>query len=322
MVLTGVLVTSGLMTASAAETRYFQYSKDQSENVADEPGSAYDILGGQMAITTDGDFQFYIVIADYPELNDPSDLAYYYVEFDTDLDGAYDYWMNVNATSLSEEETSIVVLDAENQDDQYCTASAWITTAGSDDAIGFGLDYGCFDLQPTLNVQFGAVRTDAEYVNPKTDSLPSVGFDKFKTSYMAGQVCTAAKNNKKITYLGKTYICMKSSGKWVYKDYGAQLALKAKYYTDKSYYTCLCGKIGANLRDSSKTLTISGAGKYLITDADLTCVENTAKFPAWLKTQIGMTRALDGMQRATYSGYEVTWTYHPDAGVNMTIRKK
>lgn len=310
------------MTASAAETRYFQYAKAQADNLADEPGTAYDILDGQMAITTDGDFQYYMIIASYPELNDPSDSAFYYIEFDTDLDGEEDYWMKVDATELSEDEVSIDVLDSDSQDDQYCTASAWITNAGSDDAIGFSLEHGCFDLASMINVRFGALRSDAALENVQGDLLPGEGFEKFKTSYMAGQVCTAAKNNKKITYLGKTYICMKSSGKWVYKDYGAQLALKAKYYTDKSYYTCLYGKIGANLRDSSKTLTISGAGKYLITDADLTCVENTAKFPAWLKTQIGMTRALDGMQRATYSGYEVTWTYHPDAGVNMTIRKK
>jgi hypothetical protein len=31
------------------------------------------------------------------------------------------------------------------------------------------------------------------------------------------------------------------------------------------------------------------------------------------------TRALDGMQSATWSSYEVTWTYHPDDGLDLII---
>ncbi len=303
----------GQAVPASADSRYFQYTPSDTDYEDTISGSSYDILSGQMAITADGDFEYFMVLAQDAETGNGGT---YGVMFDLNLDGNSDYWMYIDGNDLGSSVTDINVYDYDSSEDQYCTASAWTTTAGEDSAIGFSLAKGCLAFGAKVNVQFYASSSQES----NFDFAPMEHFE-FKTSYMSGQTCTAAKSGKKITYLGKTYVCMKSGSKWSYKDYGVQLAAKAKYFTDKAFYTCLYGKFGASLADSNKTLQISGAGKYLITSTDFDCVQRVAKFPSWLQSQIGMTRALDGMQKASYSGYIVTWNYHPDDGVNMTIRK-
>ncbi len=51
----------------------------------------------------------------------------------------------------------------------------------------------------------------------------------------------------------------------------------------------------------------------------LTCVLDGTHAPASVRAQLSETRALDGRQTATWSGYSASWTYHPDAGVNMVL---
>lgn len=51
-------------------------------------------------------------------------------------------------------------------------------------------------------------------------------------------------------------------------------------------------------------------------------VNNELGLPASIATKMGQTRALDGRQTETYEKMEVSWTYHPDNGLEVlyTIR--
>ncbi len=52
---------------------------------------------------------------------------------------------------------------------------------------------------------------------------------------------------------------------------------------------------------------------------DITCVMDELEAPESVLAQMGSTRALDGMQSATWSTYKATWTYHPDDGLDLII---
>lgn len=41
--------------------------------------------------------------------------------------------------------------------------------------------------------------------------------------------------------------------------------------------------------------------------------------PMTVEAQIGITRALDGMQTATCGNHELMWTYHPDHGIDLIV---
>ncbi|QNP56303.1 hypothetical protein [Tessaracoccus defluvii] len=49
------------------------------------------------------------------------------------------------------------------------------------------------------------------------------------------------------------------------------------------------------------------------------CVLVKLKAPDFVMTHLGSTRAMDGQQTDEWGDLEARWTYHPDAGVNMTI---
>jgi hypothetical protein len=43
------------------------------------------------------------------------------------------------------------------------------------------------------------------------------------------------------------------------------------------------------------------------------------KAPSFVTAQIDSTRALDGLQKATWGRLSAFWTYHPDNGLNISI---
>jgi hypothetical protein len=56
-----------------------------------------------------------------------------------------------------------------------------------------------------------------------------------------------------------------------------------------------------------------------LTGADMACVLKAAAVPDSIVSQIDATRALDGMQRASWDKMSASWTYHPDDGLNMVL---
>lgn len=43
--------------------------------------------------------------------------------------------------------------------------------------------------------------------------------------------------------------------------------------------------------------------------------------PDWLYEEIVSTRAIDGRQKETFDKVTVTWSYHPDHGLEVIYRK-
>lgn len=79
------------------------------------------------------------------------------------------------------------------------------------------------------------------------------------------------------------------------------------------------------LADENQTLVIDMAGEDYgsgtATYADVECVLDKLEAPQSILAKMGSTRALDGMQTADWSGYEATWTYHPDNGLDLILTK-
>jgi hypothetical protein len=131
--------------------------------------------------------------------------------------------------------------------------------------------------------------------------------------------CVKGKLKKKVT--GKTPKC--PSG---YKN-----PLDV-YLTFKAFSNCTLYKKdsflgGATLADGGKTLTFSAVGKYpSVASAgnytDLLCALGVLKVPSFVQTQIDTTRALDGLQKATWGKISAFWTYHPDNGMNISFNSK
>ena len=104
------------------------------------------------------------------------------------------------------------------------------------------------------------------------------------------------------------------------------------FLTFKAFSSCKLYKKdlffgGVALEDEGKTLTFSAVGKYSYsssapTYSDIECALGVLKTPSFVKTQINTTRALDGMQKATWGKISALWTYHPDNGVNISFNSK
>ncbi|HEX9089781.1 MAG TPA: hypothetical protein VF867_19975 [Arthrobacter sp.] len=52
---------------------------------------------------------------------------------------------------------------------------------------------------------------------------------------------------------------------------------------------------------------------------DMACVLLAAAVPDSVVSQIDATRALDGMQRASWDKMAASWTYHPKNGLNLIL---
>lgn len=77
-----------------------------------------------------------------------------------------------------------------------------------------------------------------------------------------------------------------------------------------------------------ETITIRGAwkeGEYGLTENGVLfgrvydCLLDALDVPERVRTHIGQTRALDGLQTDSWSDYSAQWTYHPDDGMTITI---
>jgi hypothetical protein len=104
------------------------------------------------------------------------------------------------------------------------------------------------------------------------------------------------------------------------------------YLTFKAFSNCTLYKKdsflgGVTLADGGKTLTFSAVGKYpSVASAgnytDFLCALAVLKVPSFVQTQIDTTRALDGLQKATWGKISAFWTYHPDNGMNISFNSK
>lgn len=83
--------------------------------------------------------------------------------------------------------------------------------------------------------------------------------------------------------------------------------------------------VKGNLADRGRTISFDTAGEddYGVGDdiEDIACVLIALRAPSFIVTEIDNTRALDGMQRDSWRRFKASWTYHPDAGLNIVIHE-
>lgn len=78
---------------------------------------------------------------------------------------------------------------------------------------------------------------------------------------------------------------------------------------------------GVDVLDGGESVQLSRITKYDgITYSEMECFLNHLKAPQSVEAEIGQTRALDGRQSAEWTGYEASWTYHPDDGASLIVK--
>lgn len=81
----------------------------------------------------------------------------------------------------------------------------------------------------------------------------------------------------------------------------------------------------AKLGDNDKSLQLDGGGeedRAGLHWENVYCVLDAVKIPDSVRGQIGRTRALDGTMRESWGNISATWTYHPDAGLDIGLTEK
>jgi hypothetical protein len=86
--------------------------------------------------------------------------------------------------------------------------------------------------------------------------------------------------------------------------------------------SCDAGGSGTRLADGDRTLIVEGAGKDNpsgLSASAIICIFGAVGMPTAVSERVESTRALDGQVEDSWPGYRATWTYHPDAGLNMIV---
>jgi hypothetical protein len=84
-----------------------------------------------------------------------------------------------------------------------------------------------------------------------------------------------------------------------------------------------CGIVG-DLEDGDRTLILDTAGSKDSSGdpiSSVMCALEYVKAPASVRSQIEHTRAVDGRQTGTWPGFEASWVFHPDTGLDLIVRQ-
>lgn len=79
---------------------------------------------------------------------------------------------------------------------------------------------------------------------------------------------------------------------------------------------------GVTVADDGTTLTIDMMGEEEYTGAsftDVECIVDAVGTPAYIKDSIWSTNALAGRQTDTFEDITVSWSYHPDNGLDAVF---
>ncbi|MBN8883006.1 MAG: hypothetical protein J0H73_11915 [Salana multivorans] len=78
----------------------------------------------------------------------------------------------------------------------------------------------------------------------------------------------------------------------------------------------------ASLRDGGRTLLLDNKGDEDVLGLDvfdIACVLDELRAPSSVIAKMDSTRALDGMQSASWGNIEATWSYHPSNGLDLIL---
>lgn len=105
---------------------------------------------------------------------------------------------------------------------------------------------------------------------------------------------------------------------------GAQESPEPETRLEAAKRECAQRSPDVRLGDEGQSLTISrvlAEENPGATWQHLSCVFVKVDIPDAVVSQIEHTRALDGRQQASWDGFEASWTYHPDDGLNLILRE-
>ncbi|GAA1859118.1 hypothetical protein GCM10009715_03330 [Paeniglutamicibacter psychrophenolicus] len=91
-------------------------------------------------------------------------------------------------------------------------------------------------------------------------------------------------------------------------------AVETCQVVDSKGITVMDGGGSIELQTSGKSSWGTGAPF-----SDVTCVLDELGSPASIQARMETTRALDGRQTGSWSGFTVSWGYHPDDGLNVIV---
>lgn len=95
------------------------------------------------------------------------------------------------------------------------------------------------------------------------------------------------------------------------------MAVETCEVVDGKGITVMDGGTSIELQTSGKDTWGTGA-----LFSDVTCVLDELGSPASIQARMKTTRALDGRQSGSWSGFTVSWSYHPDNGLNIIVENK
>lgn len=92
---------------------------------------------------------------------------------------------------------------------------------------------------------------------------------------------------------------------------------------DQAYLDCGAGDLG----DEGYSLVMDTQGDDDLAAGqdsyeDVACVVAKLDIPDSVVARIDATRALDGMQSATWGEFGASWTYHPDNGLDLIVTEE
>ena len=304
-------------TSQAADDRVFYYGKE--DEITPEVLSEYfDVRSLQVALTSSGYVQFYVLMHTEVDEDKLVDQTYVAVLIDTDGKSGSEYGFNTaGITYYGSSKSELKVYDNKNGESREisgCDGSSWITE--DKDAIAFEVLASC--IKNVTSASAIAIASDGTNTDFSPETISEL---KFKTNYMSTKPCTIKTKDTKIIFKSTQYICIQKNGKWNWVDYGPIAAAKAKYLTEKAFYKCglHVNNVGAVLSDKGKTLELDGVYKYLVTENQFACVTSTLGMPSSVKSKLSMTRALDGIQSAKFGKISVDWNFHPSDGLSITF---
>jgi hypothetical protein len=85
-----------------------------------------------------------------------------------------------------------------------------------------------------------------------------------------------------------------------------------------------CNLARSAIGDHEHTLTFNTRGKWTrgVSEEVAACVFAATGMPDYVVSEMTRTRALDGVQSATWDAIEASWTYHPDDGLNVVLTEQ
>ncbi len=92
--------------------------------------------------------------------------------------------------------------------------------------------------------------------------------------------------------------------------------------------TCgLASTAGIDLGDEGRSITFDMKGEEDLTGADITdlaCLFAALDMPSSISSHIDQTTSMDGRQSETWDAITVSWSYHPDRGLDgvLTVAEK